>query len=425
MARGTKRSRNAARFDGMPQARPSLLDFAQATQAPKKAAINNEGRLNSQREDLNTLERPARVPSKSNVFEAACQNLGQFLTRNGPRSSAAPTRGEFGSESSPSSKLRLLRLGSSVEFLSVVQSITPGKSHDKKTFGTIREKDAPTLLMSSMSGWTSPGQNSELLDSESWTTAVHQICDLIGHVLPQHGYDSAISGNYQACHVEKRLILYFICHYLADGKTGLLDAKKFKDLQQRRSPLEAVLTLDKKPCKDCIEFRDKMEQLTGIVFRIEYCMEVGETETYRESTRIVRSRLKEYSCTRKEKNTSRIAKPATRGRGRPRKHHNPTDAIEVDISITMKRNPNISVVIPALIRQKTIPRAVSPPTTPRRPQQPQIVPMTPPRTPRKATRGSGLFTPPSEPFSFEELDRVNRKKQYCRKGSFHNPLVLR
>lgn len=72
--------------------------------------------------------------------------------------------------------------------------------------------------MSTISGWqdsTTAARDTNLLNSAAWTIGVREFCSLIGHVLPSHGRDRDYECQYHGCHVEKRLILCFVCIVLS------------------------------------------------------------------------------------------------------------------------------------------------------------------------------------------------------------------
>ena len=259
---------------------------------------------------------------------------------------------------------RLFRTGTRVELLKVAEVIKEIPINLSKTMGCIIERGADVPLISSISGWGSSAiYLGKVLDSSAWTEAVREFCKIIRHQLPKHYRDFDIDGKYQACHVEKRLRLFFICHFLSDGAMGYLDAKKLQDICKRNTPLKAILILDRAPCPDCEEFQKLLQTLNGILFNIEVCLVVLQTKRYKEDRR-----LELWLC----RNNSEVPAVKTgrwgckHGANKPKMMGRGSGSISEGVA---------------------------------------------PKTPPRPTRSSGLFTPPELPFSFAELDKLQLKKR--------------
>jgi hypothetical protein len=276
-------------------------------------------------------------------------------------------------------------------------------------------------MVSAQSGWESTTTcDGTLLDNAAWTTAVKEFCSIIGHELPGYSYDTDFHGQYFACHVEKKLALYFVLHFLSDEITGTLSERKLRELRRRETPLEAMLTITKPSCPDCDNFLDELQDLTGIIFHMEICHVIGQTEPYRDGTmtrrRLVAGGTKELKLFRSKAQENRYV--ARQVKESPIVHRakdqNSNRRREIVTAVVIMKNPNIMVILPSRPKpsqasQRSDARKISPPATPVRP-----------------TRSNGLFTPPSSPFSFDTLDKINRRRRYLGKGgSPRNPFVLR
>lgn len=392
-----------------------------------------EERLNAQKAQLLSLKRPPPVTrSRAENLLGGCRHLGELLSgesRQARGSRGVAARRIYDSPTTVSEDYRLYRNGRSVEWVRKVQTIQMVVNNDQKTFGTIKEVGADEPLMSSLSGWAKTAEDDDkLLDNTLWTAEVTRFCELLKHRMPNNMRDLGEEGRYTACHVEKRLMLFFVLHHLSDNETGNLDAKKLREFQDRDVPLQAVLTMDKAPCNDCLIFRGRLERLTGIIFKFEVCEQLGQTEVVKHKTRkvmqLVQGGRKPIKTVKTgaygQKRMDGVANPSAKTpskRGRPRKAVQ-NGAYSVETQFMVRRNPAIMVVVPA--RPQSIPQ------TPRhRPRSDSSVFLTPPSTPR-ATRGSGLFTPPARPFSFAALDKIDKRRGFRGpRGSNTNPFVLR
>lgn len=79
-----------------------------------------------------------------------------------------------------------------------------------KTVGVLlREGFPPKAAMSGWANW-SAREDEAMIDGTVYTDEVRQLCELIGHILPEHYYDRGEPGRYYACHAEKQLVAYLV-----------------------------------------------------------------------------------------------------------------------------------------------------------------------------------------------------------------------
>jgi hypothetical protein len=392
----------------------ALVSVREALEPPKEIFRNPniEVRVLAQRSQFMTLQKPAQmITGRGGSLGTICRKLANILcqeSRTSPRIGAQP---DYHASAPLSNNIMQVRHKQTVAFVRVDKVIRVGQNCDLKTVAAVFEKGSDLPLMYSVSGWAStPRASDKVLNNSRWSKAVWQFCELLGHKLKYNNFDKAYLGQEKSCHAEKQLMLWFVLHYLSDEVTGVLDEKKLRDIRLRPTPLEGLLTLDKRPCADCESFRKKLEDLTGIYFSIEICPKLRRTDTPAPKT--VKTRRRQKPKYRVEKKRSDIKKHSIRP--------DPfAEAIEIEFDMT--KNPRIVVLIPTQL----VPKQVSVPQTPRRRSQKNTSGvLSPPITPVRPTRRNGLWTPTSSPFSFEELDKVDRRRHYGRKGTKQNPYVL-
>lgn len=210
---------------------------------------------------------PDNVEEKSTALSAIFRNEKSHPSHlNTHRGYEAPT--------AASHDLVMRRMGNGFQILKVMETIKVGYPFNNKTFGCIKEKGGP-ILMTSYSGWvTKAPEHPKVLDNARWAKFAYDFCQLLEHPLSKgHMYEfrAPEPGYYQASHVEKRLILWFLCSKLSE-KDGKLNESKLKAMQNWRlagRPVVAVLTLDKDACNCCINFKKRIEEVTGLVIEIE------------------------------------------------------------------------------------------------------------------------------------------------------------
>jgi len=271
---GTKeeRSRTSHRalFDsmGMPQeSRPSVF------------AIPPSQKL-SERQRAPLTQRSPNTNNGKRTVEPLSNALSRLWVQEKARPSSAVIRPEFSSKTIVNQQFAICRLGKSVQFLEAAATVNVGNPNKGKTLGCISEMGG-AIIMTSYSGMktTAPAQE-KVLDNTTWTKAVYDFCQLIGHKLPRARNDWGIEGQFKACHIEKRLMLWFVCHQITDAATGELDIEKLRELKQRAVPLQALLRQTQAACQDCMDFQHKLEEFSGIVFTIQVDKTVMQTEQY-------------------------------------------------------------------------------------------------------------------------------------------------
>ncbi|KAH8599954.1 hypothetical protein B0O99DRAFT_668603 [Bisporella sp. PMI_857] len=259
------------------------------------------------------------------------------------------------------SNLVIRRFQATIQLLTPVEEIKAETADTAKhrTFGSIRKKGSDKPLVNSLSGWR-PGAtgNQQLLDGEIWTEAIKEFCSLVGHQLPKHYYDKQWPGQYQGCHVEKRLALMFTLHYCSDPVTGIPNLRMLKELRQRRPKLEAVISMDKAPCLECKEFLAELERFTNIKFALEVMRELGQIEKYRAEppSIVIKTRLvsggNKNVLTEKHKShlditrSGRVGKP-TRGNS---KWFSGSESESSSYGRIRRQNSRLVVELPATVR---------------------------------------------------------------------------
>ncbi|KAG6062679.1 hypothetical protein E4U32_002078 [Claviceps aff. humidiphila group G2b] len=99
--------------------------------------------------------------------------------------------------------------------LVVTQSVHQMHVVDHKALAAMRRHgDFPDIY--AMSGWDGLEHDNFVISQETWTPKVMEICQDIGFELEPSpsGLDQGIPGQFNACHVEKQLIAYFIYKHL-------------------------------------------------------------------------------------------------------------------------------------------------------------------------------------------------------------------
>jgi hypothetical protein len=427
-----------------------------------------EVQLAAQRNALMTLQRPEPIiqSDPSNLLAGSCNILSTLLTKRSSSQRTAQiadpqTLSISGCVTASKSIYRLPHGKTTLWVELKVIASAPTVGTLQKTAGCIRSTDSKEILMTSFSGWK-PGtpvptrgsilsegegyfenrdidSSHQVLDPSTWTQAVLNFCARIGHKLPLHWQDHKNHpGRYHACHIEKRLVLFFLCHYLTDGgKSGFPDEKKLKAIREGKKKLEAVLFIDRAPCRDCLEFIEKVKVMTGLVVRIKVVRILAEAERYKDGNmtrlRVVKGKQRvqtTHTPGRGERKTQE-EKLASRKEWYRRKKFARTTIIV--------HNPRFMVLIPSIEisqkvassetprkRQKRAGIYPSPATTPRRRYVSPSPPASPTRTksarnhellspasstPTRATRNSGLLTPSESPFSFDALDNLRRRQE--------------
>lgn len=154
-----------------------------------------------------------------------------------------------------------------------------------KVYAYIKPKDASQPLMGAISGWSSVAQHDlKLLNNKEWTQNVLDFCRIYGLHLNRSGSDFShpdkIPGVYQACHVEKKLILYYACEKVKE-LFGINHSRLLYTLESLRSAdylPEVEILISVAPCRDCLKFKAEVEQITGLKFTITPCRNLTEIQ---------------------------------------------------------------------------------------------------------------------------------------------------
>jgi hypothetical protein len=383
--------------------------------------LDVEAKLTIQRKQLLTLQRPPPVvPSNPSDLLAGTCNILSSLFAKCPSSHTVTRVAEFEFTPSPvtvATNIMRLQRGNTTEWCKVFASATT-KGRMAKTAGFIQYAGSNKVPIMSISGYSRApqatkssrktqktgmvGDNNNLEDTEVgvldgllWTEAVLNFCEKIGHKLPSHLRDKKYIGKdqttrpgiYHACHSEKKLILYFLCHYLTDGgKTDFLDQKKFEDLRDGKAKLEGVLTIDKSPCDDCLELINKIQRfLKGVKISIQTGRK-GEILPDKPRKYNTRSRLHQEIAQMESVDIGMVEMRTTKARAGKANGKSP------ETPRNRKQDTNYP----------------TPATTPRRRYLSPSPSSSP--TPTRRTRKSGLLTPSELVFSFDALDILDRRR---------------
>ncbi|RDW94752.1 hypothetical protein BP5796_00515 [Coleophoma crateriformis] len=170
-------------------------------------------------------------------------------------------------------ELRINWLGNwAVEILKPVEVLRATSTLKQKTLGLLRVRGEPLIIKATLSGWedfTSP--HPILLNSFRHTRIAMAFAKRWGFKFAakpglerQH---NVVPGMYQASHVEVQLMMYF-CGKVMVEELGLDNTKVelYHKLIKVRPHPEADILLSIDACKECMSFRDKVGEITGIHF---------------------------------------------------------------------------------------------------------------------------------------------------------------
>ncbi|KXX74650.1 Serine/threonine-protein phosphatase 6 regulatory ankyrin repeat subunit C [Madurella mycetomatis] len=157
----------------------------------------------------------------------------------------------------------------------------------RATTGVIASLIDPKVKMAAASGWTSnTGRGvKNVLDNSKYTQLVHEVCEFLDFdltpsmrdnnrkPLPEH------AGRFHACHVEKKLTVYWIIAAL-NVVLGTTDFRHMHKLQDATVPdflKQALIILDHWPCRNltsnwatqCWQFLGLIKRVTGIGIYVE------------------------------------------------------------------------------------------------------------------------------------------------------------
>lgn len=142
-------------------------------------------------------------------------------------------------------------------------------------------------VISAASGWRTDFAVEHVLDNRLWRDHVFELCQLIGHALPEHGHDEPRRpGSFNASHAEKKLIAYYISQHVILPSVlfgaGAVDQPE-KWVQQdlrlqhlatlcpRVPTVQASIRVSRAICSDCKLFISHIRTVLGVSFTVEHC----------------------------------------------------------------------------------------------------------------------------------------------------------
>ncbi|KAL1880786.1 hypothetical protein VTK73DRAFT_5171 [Phialemonium thermophilum] len=160
-----------------------------------------------------------------------------------------------------------------------VRSFSTGHHLRNKAMAFIATSGTSAVEMATISGWKSRGGPvTGLLDNAKYTSAVREVCTIMGFQLPAYPWDCAarhvadsgqgLRGIWAASHCEKKLAVYWVQNLLremlcTDDFSRLGEVKKLPIPTQRRS---ATIYLTRRPCSSCRRFVAELGRITGVNF---------------------------------------------------------------------------------------------------------------------------------------------------------------
>jgi hypothetical protein len=130
----------------------------------------------------------------------------------------------------------------------------------------VLDRRGPYEPIIAVSGWKDYLRGADnVINQEFWSREVHELGDYFSHKLGVHNLDHGTEGRVSASHAEKQLMAFFVrmhC-FLEDGyEEEKMD--RLKMLPLHAGLQEAWIGLDKAPCENCKEFRDKIEAVCNV-----------------------------------------------------------------------------------------------------------------------------------------------------------------
>lgn len=129
------------------------------------------------------------------------------------------------------------------------------------------ERGGPFSVVCAASGWTTYNTSPAPIDAAIWTNEVFRVSKLVGHELtPEPFPHSGVPGQWNACHVEKQLVAWFLSrHVILPDELGdeceeqdRLDA--LLAVQPPTRLKSARILVSKEVCRCCREFIKKVNQ---------------------------------------------------------------------------------------------------------------------------------------------------------------------
>jgi hypothetical protein len=142
-----------------------------------------------------------------------------------------------------------------------------GQLSKQRTVGILDRKGSypPVIAVSGSTNWMVGSEY--ILDNAKWTLEVQRLACYVIHVLEKNGLDKdRPEGDTDACHVEKKLIAFFVQkhRFYEDGYEEDADVISLKKVLPGKGPREAWIAVDNVPCSECITFKKKVEACFGV-----------------------------------------------------------------------------------------------------------------------------------------------------------------
>ncbi|KAH8879910.1 hypothetical protein GQ53DRAFT_849271 [Thozetella sp. PMI_491] len=153
--------------------------------------------------------------------------------------------------------------------------ILVGDNVGDSTFGFIAAQGGTRVEAAAISGWKTlrPSRAPLCLEKEEYTALVREAAYYLGFHLPGSFNDNGLKsaskaekGRYNACHVEKKLAVYWARRALVH-LFGTPDLSRLRDLKFAALPAHlrsAKIFLTRLPCFSCMQFLTTLRRVTGI-----------------------------------------------------------------------------------------------------------------------------------------------------------------
>lgn len=151
--------------------------------------------------------------------------------------------------------------------LSPLVLIKSDKTLKHKTVAVL-DRRGPYKPVVAVSGWKDFSDGADnILNQEFWSREVRKLVGYIGHQLDANNLDHGIEGRASSSHAEKQLMVYTVRmhRFLTEGFEEDSMAQ-LNVLPSRQGLREAWIGVDRPPCKNCEEFRERIEDVCQIRF---------------------------------------------------------------------------------------------------------------------------------------------------------------
>jgi hypothetical protein len=150
------------------------------------------------------------------------------------------------------------------------------RSVQSKTFGFIRKKGQDFPLKYAISGPTRCLKDDpKVLDNEEWTRlslGFGKGKNFDSNSSGWEHYRGAEKGTDFASHIERLLMLWFAEKTLREFEPDDMPVEKLlnglHNLRKIRSPVTAEILLNREPCKNCRDFQEMLELVSGLKFKV-------------------------------------------------------------------------------------------------------------------------------------------------------------